>query len=105
MIYKIQNEVVDYLPNVIDLITDRTIQGAIVGDDGKLSVYIFTDERGQIGELVVFHSNWRATMAHGGQVVVGDWDAPTSTMLVDANGGTCQVKGDQLIVETSSLLV
>ena len=105
MKFKIQNEVVDYLPNVINLITNPTIQGAIAGEDGKLSVYIFSDDRGQIGELVVLHSNWRATMAHDGQVAVGEWDEPTSTLLIDANGGTCQVVGDQLLVETSSLLV
>jgi hypothetical protein len=49
--------------------------------------------------LVVFHGNWRGTISIDGQVAVGDWDDPTSTLLIDANGGTCQVVGEQLLTE------
>jgi hypothetical protein len=99
MKYRILDFVVDYLPNVIDLITNPTIQGAVVGEDGKLSIYTFAADSGEAGELVVFHRNWRGTISINGQVAVGNWDDPTSTLLIDANGGTCQVVGDQLQTE------
>jgi hypothetical protein len=102
MKYRILDVVVDYLPNVIELITDPTIQGAVVGEEGKLSVYTFADETDTRGELVVLHSNWRGTVSIDGQVAVGDWDDPTSTLLIDANGGTCQVLGDEIQVEIGS---
>ncbi|MBP9094422.1 hypothetical protein KBI23_25615 [bacterium] len=99
MRYRILDLVVDYLPNVIDLISNPTIQGAVVGEDGKLSIYTFVSDSGEAGELVVFHRNWRGTISIDGQVAVGDWDDPASTLLIDANGGTCQVVGDQLQTE------
>ncbi len=102
MKYRILDVVVDYLPNVIELITDPTIQGAVVGEEGKLSVYTFADEAGTRGELVVLHSNWRGTVSIAGQVTVGDWDDQTSTLMIDANGGTCQVVGDEMQVEIGS---
>ena len=105
MKYRILDVVVDYLPNVIELITDPTIQGSVVGEDGKLSVYAFADDTGTSGELVVLHRNWRGTVSIDGQVAVGDWDDPTSTLLLDANGGTCQVLGDEMQVEISSQLI
>lgn len=110
MNYQVDEVVVDYLPNVIELITNPTIQGAVAGEDGKLSVYVFSDpanadDYGGGGELVVFHSNWRGTIAIDGLVAVGDWDDQTSTLQIDANGGSCQIVGDQLLIETSALLV
>lgn len=105
MKYKVLGVVVDYLPNLIDLITDPTIQGAVVGEDGKLSIYKFAADSGESGELVVFHRNWRGTISIDGQVAVGDWDDPTSTLLIDANGGTCHVVGDQLQVEANETVV
>lgn len=104
MKYRILDVVIDYLPNVIELITDPTIQGSVVGEDGKLSVYTFADDTDTRGELVVLHSNWRGTVSIDGQVAVGDWDDPTSTLLLDANGGACQVLGDEMQVEISSQL-
>jgi hypothetical protein len=103
MNYRITAKAVDFLPNVLDMISDPTIKGEVVGEDGKLTVINFTDDLATIGEVVVSHRNWRGSISINGRLAIGEWDDPTSTLFIDANQGSCQVAGDELVVAIDSL--
>ncbi len=105
MIYRITQKMEDFLPNIVEFITDPTIKGDIVGEEGKLSLFTFTDNDAFLGELVFSHTNWQGSISINGEVSVGEWDDQAKTLYITAQGGYCQVKGNELVVELTSAVV
>ncbi len=105
MNYRITQQVEDFLPNIVEFITDPTIKGDVVGEEGKLTLYSFTDDDAILGELVFSHSNWRGSVSINGEVSIGEWDDQTKSLFIAANGGSCQVRGEQMVVEITSPVI